>query len=250
MCMQERVGRIAMVVGVSMALGAAPSLTAQTIRGKLLEQITERPVANAAVSLVAAPGAKVAQTTTSGSGDFVLKAPSPGTYRVRAVINGYRTAESPAVNLRAGDDISFTWHIMPDTLYLAPIVVTANNRRSGKLGGFFDRQKTAAGGKFITRDEIDKRHPVRVTDLLATVPGIRLVPGLLGEDVVTTEGCRPAVYIDGLQYPLMGERLDNVVSPQDVEAIEVYPHLAETPPEFVTPGQQCGAIVIWTRTGP
>lgn len=249
MCTHAHVRRI-LLAGTAMALLSAPTASGQTIRGKLLEQITDNPVPNAQVSLVAVPAQQVASTTTSSDGRFTLKAPSTGTYRLRAVVKGYRIAVSPALALNSGDDISFTWRIMPDTIYLQPIVVTANNRRSNsRLGGFYDRMQHNVGGTFITREDIDKRRPFRVTDLLATVPGFRIVPGRFGDDVVSIEGCRPAVYLDGVRYPLMGEKIDNIVNAQEIEGIEAYPHVTETPPEFVYPGQSCGSIVIWSRVG-
>ncbi|MGZ5127849.1 MAG: carboxypeptidase regulatory-like domain-containing protein [Burkholderiales bacterium] len=250
MCMHGRLSRTILIVGAAIQLGAPQALTSQTIRGKLLEQITDNPIANAAVSLIAVPDKTIAETTTNGSGDFTLKPPEPGTFRLRAVVKGYRIAVSPAIALKKGDDVSFTWRIMPDTIYLQPVVVTANNRRStNRLGGFYDRMSRAIGGRFITRDDIEKRRPFRVTDLLATEPGLRLVPGRFGDDVVTTDGCRPDVYLDGVRFPLLGEKIDNIVNPQDIEGIEVYPHIAEVPAEFMRAGQNCGAIVIWTRIG-
>jgi hypothetical protein len=250
MRMHDRVGREILVAATSLHLVMAGVLPAQTIRGKLVEQITDRPVASAAVSLIAVPDTKVAETTTNGSGEFTLKATAPGTFRLRTVVNGYRIAVSPAIALQNGDEVSFTWRIMPDTIYLQPVVVTANNRRStSRLGGFYDRMSRKGFGHFITRDDIDKRRPFRVSDLLTTVPGLRVVPGRLGDDVVTTEGCRPAVYLDGIRFPLLGEHLDNIVNPQDIEGIEVYTHAPEVPAEFMGPGNTCGAVAIWTRFG-
>jgi hypothetical protein len=238
------------MAGAAAGLIASHTLTAQSIHGKLLEQITDKPVPNAAVSLIAVPDKQVGETKTTGSGDFTLKAPSPGTYRLRAVVNGHRIAVSPAIALKSDDDVSLTWRIMPDTIYLPPVLVTANASPSaGRLAGLAARRQRSAGGQFITRDDIDKRHPIKVTDLLTSVPGIRLVPSLFGDDVLTSEGCRPAIYLDGVRFPLMGEKLDDIVQPQDIEAMEVYPHAAEVPVEFMSPGQQCGAIAIWTRSG-
>lgn len=246
-----RVSHMLLIAGGAAGLIASHTLTAQSIRGKLLEQITDKPIPNAAVSLIAVPDTKVGEAKTTGSGDFTIKAPSPGTFRLRAVVNGYRIAVSPAIALKGDDDVSLTWRIMPDTIYLQPVVVTANASPSaGRLAGFAGRKKRNIGGYFITRDDIDKRRPFRVTDLLTSVPGLRLVPGLFGDDVVTSEGCRPAIYLDGVRFPLLGEKLDNIVHPQDIEAIEVYPHVAEVPVEFMSAGQQCGAIAIWTRVGP
>jgi hypothetical protein len=73
-------------------------------------------------------------------------------------------------------------------------------------------------------------------------------PRGFGNEVLTTTGCRPAVYLDGLRYPLRGESIDHIVNPMDIEGIEVYSNPAEVPVEYQGPGSSCGAIVIWTRT--
>jgi hypothetical protein len=246
----EQASRRLLIGVAAIGLGVSQTLTAQTIHGRLLEQITDKPIPNAGVSLIAVPDKQVSDTKTNGIGEFTLKAPSPGTFRLRTVVNGYRIAVSPALALQRDDEVSLTWRIMPDTIYLLPVVVTANSRQdAGRLSGFSDRRKRNIGGQFITREDIDRRRPFKVTDLLTTVPGIRLVPGLFGDDVLTSEGCRPGIYLDGVRFPLVGEKLDNIVSPQEIEAIEVYPHVADVPPEFMSPGQQCGAIAIWTRVG-
>jgi hypothetical protein len=54
--------------------------------------------------------------------------------------------------------------------------------------------------------------------------------------------------LDGVPYALLGgETIDDVVSPTQLEGIEVYRHAAEVPAEFLTAGSSCGAIVLWTR---
>ncbi|MEZ4589402.1 MAG: hypothetical protein R2909_23750 [Gemmatimonadales bacterium] len=45
--------------------------------------------------------------------------------------------------------------------------------------GFYDRQRSDFG-RFITRDEIDRRQARQFTELLGMVPGVRLVPGWAG----------------------------------------------------------------------
>jgi outer membrane receptor for ferrienterochelin and colicin len=124
-----------------------------------------------------------------------------------------------------------------------------NNRRTGLLSGFQQRAQRHTFGRFITRDEIDKQHPIFVSDLLRTIPGLEVVPRLGGNDVRSITGCRPAVYLDGIRYPLMGETIDQIVSPYELEGIEVYTHPSEVPVEFQGPGSDCGVIALWTRTG-
>jgi hypothetical protein len=42
-------------------------------------------------------------------------------------------------------------------------------------------------------------------------------------------------------------QVDDLVSPLDVEAVEVFRGLSSVPPEFLTPEARCGVIAIWTR---
>jgi hypothetical protein len=245
---------VAAALVAAICAGVPGPLAAQSIAGTLLEDPTNRPISGASVSLVAAPSAQVAAAVTTGNdGGFSLRAPGPGIYRLLATLPGYRTALSPAIALQTGDQVNFTWRIVSDTFRLRPIVVTANTRENtNRIGGFADRMRRNAFGRFITRDQLDKIHPIWVTDALRTMPGLQVVPSPrgFGYDVLTTEGCRPNVYLDGLRFPLMGETIDQIVSPSEIDGIEVYAHAAEVPAEFQSVNNSCGAIVIWTRRGP
>ena len=241
------------LLAAALLLSVAPTIAAQTIRGTLIDQVTERPIPGATVSLITEPNAQPAASTKSGSdGTFTLTAPSPGVYRLLAEPPGYRTSVSPALELPAGLNADFTWRIVPSGYRLVPIVVVGDNQRpAGQQNGFMDRiAKRAAFGRLITRDQIEKQHPFRVTDLLRTIPGLQVIPAPFGDIVRTTEGCTPLVYLDGIRYPLMGESIDAIVNPNDLEAVEVYPHGATVPVELSAPGSACGVVALWTRRGP
>jgi hypothetical protein len=235
-------------------VGAGPALSAQTIRGKVLEEGTNKPIPAATIVLLTdanTPAGK--QATSDQAGAFVVTTNAPGVVRLRIEEPGYRAAVTPAVELQAGDDVAVMLHLEPDAIALAPIVVTANNptnpRRSlGKLAGFHERMKRYPAGRFITREEIEKQRPFRVTDLLRTVPGLQFVERGLFSDVRSVNGCRPNVFLDGLRFPLRTESIDQIVNPTELEGIEVYPHSADAPAEFQTATNPCGAIVLWTRT--
>jgi len=241
---------IVVLLAASCVIAASP-LTAQTIRGKLLEQLSEKPVGGASVTLVTDQNAQVATTQTNASGDFTFRLAAPGAYRLRVSRSGYRGSETPVIQLQSGDDVSATVHILPNRLDLTPLIVTSNNRRpAGKLAGFNERmQKYSRRGTFITRDQIDKARPLNVSDLLEPVSGLIVRPRLrsFGSDVRTLDGCRPTVLLDGLPYPLMGESIDEIVSPRQLEAIEVYPSWAQVPPELNRGFTRCGMIALWTR---
>jgi len=248
--MQTIQHQILIAAMAAVVLTGAP-VHAQSIHGKLLTEGTDHPVAAASVRLLTDQGIRIGEATKSDvNGAFELKAPAEGVYRLRAERSGFQTAVSPAMELRTGEEVGIEFHLLPDTLLLRPVVVTAHSRRApGKLGGFYDRRARDGFGTFITRDRIDRERPFEVTDLLRTTPGLDVLPARrgFGSVVRTMEGCTPSLYLNGLRFPMMGETIDQIVSPNDVEAVEVYAHAAEVPAEFQSPRARCGAIVVWTR---
>jgi hypothetical protein len=244
--------QLSIVVFLSAAFkfGAASPLGAQVIHGKLLEDITNKPVASASMTLLDEQNGQVTSAQSNDAGDFTLRATAPGIYRVHVSKIGYRVTESPSMQLQSGDDVSITLHVPANKIELAPVVVTGNSRRpSGRLGGFYDRMQRHGFGTFISRDQIEKRRPFEVTDMLRTIPGLLLRPSRgFGYDIRTTEGCRPMVYLDGVPFPLMrGETIDNIVNPMSLEGIEVYAHAIEVPGELQRGLGRCGVIALWTR---
>jgi hypothetical protein len=230
---------------------AAQQVAAQTVRGKLLDQYTNQPIPNATITLVKPDNSPVGVTAKSGNdGSFSIRAPGPGVYRLRAELPGYVAAATPAFELAQGDQLNINWRLLAGVVSLRPIAIVGNARAtSPRLKGFYDRAQRRGFGYFITREKIDQLRPFRVTDLLRTVPGLQVVPSLrgFGDLVRTTEGCTPAVYLDGSRFPLMGESIDDIVNPMSLEGIEVYPHTAEVPAEFQGPFANCGVIALWTR---
>lgn len=232
-------------------LTAVSQLGAQTIRGKLIDQYTGQPVPGATVTLVTPQNAPVGSTVKTGNdGAFSIRAPAPGVYRLRADLPGYLSAVTPAIELGPDDQIDVTWRLLAGAVQMRPIAISGSNRRTaGRLSGFYDRAQRRAAGTFITSDQIEKARPFTVTDLLRTVPGLEILPSPrgFGNTVRTIEGCQPTVYLDGVRFPLLGESIDDIVNPMNLEGIEVYPHAVEVPAEFQDPRSNCGAIVLWTK---
>jgi hypothetical protein len=242
---------VATISSVLLLAAATRHAAAQTIRGKLVDQYTDQPIAGATIALMTSTNAPVGPTVKTGNdGSFSVRAPAPGIYRLRADLPGYISAMTPAIELGNGDEIDITWRLLAGMVQMRPIAIVANNRRtSGRLSGFYDRAQRKGFGYFITSDDIQKRHPFFVTDLLRTVPGLEVLPSPrgFGNIVRTLEGCQPAVYLDGVRFPLMGESIDDIVNPSQLEGIEVYTHAAEVPAQFTGPRSNCGVIALWTK---
>ncbi len=131
-----------------------------------------------------------------------------------------------------------------------PAVVVEGDRMILSFGRVreFWRRRERGWGRFFTRADIERRHPIRVSDMLFTIPGISVFR-VGGTTQIRSnrfgQRCRPSIWIDGMR--LFDSDLDALVHPQDVEAIEVYTGSTVTPVEFGGGFNPCGAIVIWTR---
>lgn len=271
------------LAALASSVGVRP-LGGQSVRGRLLEDGTDQPVAAAQVALITAAGNAIAADQSNAAGQFALRAPRPGTYRLQIRRLGYRARMEPVEISGRGLELDVRLEPLPVTL--DPVTVEADlSLRYLEQVGFYTRQFSDFG-HFITRDRIEERRPTRLTDVLSSVPGVRLVPDgrVLGRTLLqlraatTTFGglCEPRVFIDGLiairgdakpvvltpggglidelnqEDPRSPEpAVDDVVSPRDIEAIEVYRTGAEVPAQFggMGPFTRCGVVVIWTRKG-
>ncbi|MFN8572494.1 MAG: carboxypeptidase-like regulatory domain-containing protein [Gemmatimonadaceae bacterium] len=142
--------------------------------------------------------------------------------------------------------------------YLDTVRVTATRGYSSDLTGF-ERRRKASLGRFILREDIEKRAGMFVSDYLQGIMGVFAQSAGFGQ-VVTMRGgdglpCLPAVYVDRLRFGSglgsSGDGESNVdiwAWPSDIEGIEVYTHAVDVPPEFYT-ASDCGAIVLWTNRG-
>ena len=110
----------------------------------------------------------------------------------------------------------------------------------------FNRRREKGEGYFITRADILRRDPLRTTDMLRAVPGVRIASTDLGRASIRMRGrsCNVAYFVDGIRAPYFN--LDSVL-PSSVEGIEIYKGTASVPPEFRGPLTPCAAIVLWTR---
>lgn len=241
----------AIFAAILLLAGAPAPLAAQRVRGTLYERTIYKPVAAATVTLLAEGDISACPSVvTDSAGGFALRAPRPGVYRLHVAASGYRGAVTPAVALLPGDEITLAVRLSPDTLVVSPVEVVAYNRwLAGDLAGFNRRMHLGVFGRFITRQQIEKARPFRVTDLLFGVPGLQVLPSMRGfrSHVRTTEGCRPMVFLDGLRFPLLGESVDDLVPAWELAGIEVYPRAIEVPVEFQGLGARCGAVLLWRR---
>lgn len=200
-------------------------------------------VSGAQVSLAGLLG----RGATGSDGSFRLSGPiGPRTLVVRRI--GFRP-ESIAVTLDPDVVAEVTVALEASAQQIAPLVVRAGRPRfDGRLGPFY-RRVASGQGRYFTAEDIDRRKPQVVTDLLRTLPGVR-VSRRGAESVVTFRGqsCAPLVWLDG--QPATTAYLDpDLFEPQSLAGIEVYAGASTIPVEltWVRGKHNCGVIALWTR---
>jgi hypothetical protein len=188
---------------------------------------------------------------TDERGEFRLaKVPAgPLTLRVRRI--GFRP-DTTQLMVLAGEIVSLEMTIHRLAVQLQPVVVLGRRNLSGRMAGFYAR-KDRGIGRFITRDEIEKRNPPNLTDMFRMIPGARIDSRGPGRNQVRFRGatCPPLTWLDGT--PLFAGEFDlDALSPRSLEGMEIYSGPSSVPTEFLgTRGisSSCGTIVIWSRQG-
>jgi len=191
----------------------------------------------------------------------VVYSDSLGVFRFGNVPSGKRALhfrrlgfepKSVDAEITEGQTLALSVVLDPFATEIEGMTVEELARKRQMLGDFYDR-KSRGFGHFITRDEIEKRGPMNLSDMMRTVPGARLVP-VQGTSQATLRfnraqmgrDCPPQYWVDGVKA--WNLNIDDIV-PQDVEGIEIYPGASTVPPQFNTREGNtiCGVIVIWTR---
>lgn len=204
-------------------------------------------VAGARVGLMGVSAA----TITRANGDFVLDSLPSGTQAIVVRQLGYKPTEQ-TVELSSRTPARVTVKLGIFVPELSPVEVISARDLGLQKVGFTDRKRSSTGGHFIDPDQIERRRAQLFSDLLRTVPGIRV--NMVGNQaqLVSTRsasgggGC-VTVWIDGSEWrQLDAGDVDSFVRPGEISAIEVYPG-TNVPPQFSTIGQSCAAVVAWTK---
>lgn len=123
-----------------------------------------------------------------------------------------------------------------------------NPDADGTLKEFQERRQTNSLGHYFTRDEIVRRQPQYLSEVLRSVPGVILSSSRTGGFVLRMRGCRyaPVVWVDRIR--VAGTELDDIARADDVAALEVYTGPAGVPPQYFDRSNVgCGTILVWMR---
>lgn len=227
------------------ARAAAPADSTATLAGKVVSAMTGGPLANARVVLVESGYGAF----TDSAGDFRVPNVPAGLDTVQVSLIGFAEAKAPLL-LQAGATTRATFLLSQTVLKVEELHVEVRAPRArGKIAQFEEHRKYGQGF-YITPEMIEDRHPQHPSDLLRMVPGVEVSAYQMGGASVritrSSLNCTPPIFVDGLLSPNL--QIDEI-NRDDIMAVEVYRGPSETPPEYMSASNRCGAIVVWTQSG-
>ena len=220
------------------------------LAGRLVDATTRRPIAAATIDI---PTADV-QALSDPDGNFRLDDVATGSFEatVHHVAYGDPTFQ---VEIQDRRTAFVELRLTPTPVALEPISVRIDYRPQWLEGtGFYERVASHLG-QFVTPEELESHRFRRFSEILRNVPGVQITrvctphcAQILRMSTTTQSRCIPTFYVDGRRMMFRNREIDlDAIAPaNDLEAVEVYRGIAQTPPQFYG---RCGSVVIWTRRG-
>ena len=119
----------AMIAAIGI-LGAASPLTAQVVRGTVLDAKNDRPVGMAGVQLMDEHRNSLVVAMTDSLGRYTLTVPDSGAYFLVAQRFGYEDMVSPLLAISGSRDYDLDLELRPEPLGLGEITVTVRNEQA------------------------------------------------------------------------------------------------------------------------
>ena len=230
----------------------AVTLSAQRVEGTLRDADTQAAISGARLMLLDDAGEVVHSALSGVAGEFVLRAPRRGVYRIRATRLGYREATSGPLDLVTSDVVSVEMRLSTGSVVLEPVTVTARPRyRRLEQNGFYARRAEFGPeglheAHFLEQRDIEAKNPFSVQDLFTDLPGVYPQRG----GIVMRRGCQPAIVIDGFTTVRAGGQAGGsgrtITTPSSLVGVEVYYGMA-IPARYMLDAGGCGVILFWTK---
>jgi hypothetical protein len=200
------------------------------------------PVPNARVIVDDAP-----EIRTDAEGRFTVRDVVPGSRQVEALAIGM-SPDAAVVDVPAGDTARFAAQLHRVTT-LDAVRVTASARGRAFALGFEERKHAGLG---YARDSSTIGRMTLMSSVFEQFPAtqVKRGPGTRFALLMKNgrgQWCDAVVWIDNVRTD--GERLNDLM-PEDIAAIEAYPHGTFVPTEFTSLSarkEPCGAAVVWTK---
>ncbi|MDX1646955.1 MAG: TonB-dependent receptor plug domain-containing protein [Longimicrobiales bacterium] len=230
-------------------------VSAQTIRGQLLEFGSDTPIDLGLVVMVSLDGDSVSAALSDGRGFFEVTAEDPGEYLLEASAFGYEPTRVGLFELGDGGEMSVEFRLWAAPLTLDGVVVESLVQEPVLVRNGFYRRMGRGVGTFFSPQDIETSNARRAIDMIQGLAGVRMrIDPVHGERLMVrgAQGyCVPTLLIDGVRATWEGTsmRLDELIPLETVYAMEVHRGVSGLPIEFGS-FERCGVIVFWTKRDP
>lgn len=203
-------------------------------------------------------------TRTDEQGRFAFTDLPSGSYHLKIRRLG-RSSKTVQIHLHPGERLVTDLRLKDrarDPVRVPGLEVVARRRIGGKMSGFRKRKQKGIG-HFIERSDLEEVSNSRLSQAFRGIPGLRITECGRGAVVgcrklrstrsrpsleAQNRSCEPAYYVDGRHSSLASlPQGINSMSPQEIEAVEVYTGPSQMPPQFRGTRHRCGVVVLWTR---
>ena len=243
---------------IAEAQPVVPRAQGRTLSVLVLDE-SDRPVGAAGIELISRAQRLSAVTDSAGIARVVSLVGDSVTILVRSI--GFFSTRIEARVEELGENVTIYLDRQP--YGLRAVDVRDNSPSSTRLADFEARRRSRTASASVTRAEIEHRNPVRLSQMLRGISGLRIADSLGSMVAISTRGmksvpagggialvpCVLRVMLDGIVLPALSD-IDKVV-PQDVHGVEVFFGAASIPPSLggMRSDNWCGLIAIWTRSG-
>jgi hypothetical protein len=219
------------------------------------------PLADATLE-VHLPSGPTRTVVTGASGRALLPDVLPGLLTIKARRIGFKQGQL-AVTVESGRNtvpIVLSDVSMP---MLDTVRIVGGRRATAKLDEFETRRLNHSATVTITRDEIVKRNPADLWQMLTHIPSIRITDSDTMTAITSTrvrmqdfggQPCFIPIMVDGVvlnRDPAHNSfNLSMLPRPEEVHGIEIFAGPASVPLQYGGlggEGKWCGLIAIWTR---
>jgi hypothetical protein len=249
--------RISAVCGLLMFLSSASALSAQQIRGRVVDEQSRQGLVDVSVLLIGADSSVQQRVATDKSGFFLLKGLSAATFDIVIERLGY-ARERRTVTFEGADLTLPAFVLRSEAIPLAPVEAkAASNRRTDENVGFKRSHHVLAGERMLLLEQQGVRFLSAIRDLAAGVQVRETYPR--GVYTLCIESSRRmasfnmrADVCDWVTIVLDGIEIEDPVkllrglSLHEVESLEFLPP-AEAGQRYGMKASSTGALLIWSR---
>jgi hypothetical protein len=249
---------------------ASPAMAQSVLRGVVLVNVVETPIAGAEVAL---PALNL-KATSDSSGKFQLTGIPAGNYVV--TVRHLRFSPVSSFLSFGKSDTVDTDMLLTAAKTVLPTVAVAESKPNAKMAAFEERRKNGFG-HFLTEEDLKKTENGRLAEAMARLPGNHVLTGSTqaawmygGRGVQSRSGstlpsldrmdiakgakigyCYAAVVLDGI-YVYQGNPGEtlfdiNSIPLSEIAGVESYAGGASMPAMYNGTRSTCGLVIIWTK---